>query len=58
MVTKFDHNLVMDGKPSTKVTLHLLSRCMSTNLSRYSSRGAMVIWLWVIDHSFSHYLWH
>lgn len=29
MVTKFDHNLVMDGKPSTKVTLQLLGRCIS-----------------------------
>ncbi len=29
MVTEFDHNLVMAGKPSTKVTLQLLPSCIS-----------------------------
>jgi hypothetical protein len=32
MVTKFDHNLVMAGKPSTKVTLGLLLSCTSVNV--------------------------
>jgi len=35
MVTNFDHNLVKDVKPSTKVTLQLLPSCISMILDSY-----------------------